>query len=122
MNEFKPPIPILRSFNEQATKAFYLDFLGFEIVFEHRLEPETPLYFGIKRDNCHIHLSEHFGDAAPGATLRIQIADVHEYSRILNAKNYKHAQPGVQNQTWGEAEMAISDPSGNKIIFCTPTA
>jgi len=37
---FGPPTPILRSFDERRAKRFYVDFLGFEIVFEHRFEPE----------------------------------------------------------------------------------
>ncbi|MEM6706508.1 MAG: glyoxalase superfamily protein [Acidobacteriota bacterium] len=116
------PIPILRSFDEAATRAFYLDFLGFEVVFEHRFEPELPLYLSVKLGNCEIHLSEHFGDASPGAALRIEVPDVHAYSAALLAKKYRHARPGVQDQPWGWSDMAISDPNGNRLIFCTPRA
>lgn len=115
----KAPIPILRSFDEAATRAFYLNFLGFELVFEHRFEPDTPLYMGVKKGDCELHLSEHFGDASPGAALRIEVADVHAYSKELNAKKYRHARPGVQCQPWGWDDMSISDPNGNKLIFCT---
>ncbi|AXI42990.1 glyoxalase superfamily protein [Sulfitobacter sp. SK011] len=116
----KPPVPILRSFDETATRAFYLDFLGFELVFEHRFEPDTPLYMGVKKGDCALHLSEHFGDATPGTTLRIEVADVHGFAKDLNAKNYRNARPGVQRQPWGWDDMSINDPSGNKLIFCTP--
>ncbi len=39
-------IPVLRMSQEAAAKAFYVDFLGFEIEWEHRFEdsPESPLY------------------------------------------------------------------------------
>ena len=30
---FGPPTPILRSFDERRAKRFYVDFLGFEILF-----------------------------------------------------------------------------------------
>ncbi|MEM1300286.1 MAG: glyoxalase superfamily protein [Pseudomonadota bacterium] len=113
------PIPILRSFNEAATRAFYLDFLGFEVVFEHRFSPDAPLYMSVKMGACEIHLSEHFGDASPGASLRIEVPDVRAYSTALLAKKYRHAVPGVQDQPWGWADMAISDPNGNRLIFCT---
>ncbi len=121
MTKFEPPIPILRSFDEKATKDFYIDFLGFEIEFEHRLEPSTPLYFGVRKGDCVLHISEHYGDSAPGASIRITVEDVRAYCKILNDKGYMYARPGVQRQSWGEDEMPISDPSGNRIIFCTPT-
>jgi len=117
---FQPPIPILRSFDETATREFYIGFLGFDVAFEHRFEPELPLYLGVRRGNCVIHLSEHFGDASPGSALRIEVPDVNAYCRSLNEKRYKHARPGVQRQPWGYDDMSISDPSGNKLIFCTP--
>lgn len=117
-----PAVPIFRSFNERATKDFYIGFLGFEIVFEHRFEPDTPLYMGVKLGDCELHLSEHFGDSAPGGSVRIEVDDVHDYCRRLNEKQYRHARPGVQEQPWGSNDMTISDPNGNKLIFFTDVA
>ena len=39
-------IPVLRMSEEAAAKAFYVNFLGFEIEWEHRFEdsPESLLY------------------------------------------------------------------------------
>lgn len=121
MPQFDPPIPILRSFDEAQARAFYLDFLGFEVVFEHRFEPDAPLYMGVRLGSCALHLSEHFGDASPGAALRIGVDDVHAYCAALNAKGYRNARPGVQRQPWGMDDMTIADPFGNKLIFCTDT-
>lgn len=50
------PIPILRSFDEVKTKEFYIGFLGFEMVFEHRHDPSSPLYMGVIRDDCTLHI------------------------------------------------------------------
>jgi uncharacterized glyoxalase superfamily protein PhnB len=121
MKDFRAPIPILRSFDEAAARAFYLDFLGFEVYFEHRFEPGLPLYMGVHRDRCFLHLSEHHGDASPGSALRIECEDVRAYCKALNEKRYKNARPGVQRQPWGYDDMSIDDPSGNRLIFCTPT-
>ena len=115
----KAPVPILRSFDEAQTRAFYIDFLGFEITFEHRFEADTPLYLGVRRGACELHLSEHFGDASPGTSLRIEVADVHGFAAELNGKAYRFARPGVQSQSWGWDDMSISDPNGNRLIFCT---
>ncbi len=119
MNDFHASVPILRSYNEDAARAFYIDFLAFEVTFEHRFEPDTPLYFGIRKRAWELHVSEHHGDATPGSTVRIDVSDVHAYCAELNAKSYKNARPGVQHQTWGYDDMSISDPAGNKLIFGT---
>ncbi len=36
--------PILRLFDEAATREFYADFLGFQIDWEHRFGDDLPLY------------------------------------------------------------------------------
>ncbi|MEM7299626.1 MAG: glyoxalase superfamily protein [Pseudomonadota bacterium] len=114
-----PPIPILRSFDETKAREFYLDFLGFDLVFEHRFDPNAPLYMGVQLGGCHLHISEHFDDACPGAAVRIEVDDVRAFCRELNAKKYKNARPEVMKQSWGFYDMAIDDPAGNRIIFCT---
>ncbi len=120
MLEFQPGIPILRSFDEVATREFYVDFLGFVVEFEHRFEPDTPLYMGVNLGKCHIHLSEHYGDATPGSAVRIDVNDVNAYCAMLNQKKFKYARPQVQKQSWGYDDMSITDPSGNKLVFGTP--
>ncbi len=118
MARFSPATPILRSFDEAKTKEFYLDFLGFALVFEHRFEPGTPLYMGVRRDQCHLHISEHFGDSSPGIAVRIEIDDVAAFAEDLRAKNYGHARPGdPQLMPWGSREITIPDPSGNRLTF-----
>ena len=117
---FCPPIPILRSFDEAKAREFYVEFLGFDVTFEHRFEPGTPLYMELRLGDCILHLSEHFGDASPGVSLRIEMEDVRGFAFALNAKRYRHARPAVQRQPWGYDDMSISDPFGNRLIFCTP--
>ncbi len=120
VSKFYPPIPILRSFDEAKAREFYVDFLGFTVTFEHRPEPDLPLYLGLEMGDCMLHLSEHHNDASPGAALRIEMTDVRGYAFALNAKRYKHARPGVERQVWGYDDMVIRDPFGNRLVFCSP--
>ena len=62
---------ILRIFDEAKAKDFYLGFLGFGLDWEHRFEPDMPLYAQISLGECVIHLSEHHGDASPGSAVRV---------------------------------------------------
>jgi catechol 2,3-dioxygenase-like lactoylglutathione lyase family enzyme len=114
------PTPILRSFDETRARAFYIDFLGFELVFEHRFEPGLPLYMGLRKGDCVIHLSEHYGDATPGAAIRIPVDDVSAYMAELRAKAFGNARPGKPERTpWGTLEIGISDPASNRLTFFT---
>lgn len=121
MSTLGAPIAILRSFDEARAKAFYVDFLGFELVFEHRFEPGLPLYMGLRKDGCQLHVSEHYGDATPGSAVRIPVDDVAAYLAAL-PKDYGNARPGAPTETpWGTREITITDPSGNRLTFFTET-
>jgi catechol 2,3-dioxygenase-like lactoylglutathione lyase family enzyme len=113
-----PVIPVLRIFDEQKAREFYIDFLGFKLGFEHRYEPGFPLYMGVSHGDCALHLSEHFGDGSPGVQVRISADDVDAYSAELLAKQYKHAKPGkAEVMPWGKKELTIADPFGNRLTF-----
>jgi hypothetical protein len=46
---FLQTIPILRIFDEAKAREFYIEFLGFHVDWEHRFEPDMPLYMQISR-------------------------------------------------------------------------
>ena len=114
---FKAPIPIHRIFDEAKAREFYVDYIGFTIDWEHRFEPDTPLYMQVSLGDCVLHLSEHSGDATPGSTCRIEVTDLKAFHKQLRAKTYKYARPGIQRMPWGLDEMTIGDNFGNKLIF-----
>lgn len=109
--------PILRIFDEAKAREFYLGWLGFEVVFEHRFEPGMPLYMGVGRDGCMLHLSEHHGDASPGAAMRIEVDDVDALQRELATRPYRHARPTAETMPWGTRDMSVTDPFGNRLTF-----
>ncbi len=98
-------------------RVFYLDFLELAVDWEHRFEPDLPLYMQVSRQDCAPHLSEHFGDGSPGACSFLPMQGVREYQALLTAKSYKHARPGIYGQPWGWIEMHLADPFGNKLRF-----
>lgn len=112
-----PGIPIIRIFDLAKAKEFYLDFLGFSVEWEHRFEPGMPLYAQISRSGLILHLSEHHGDASPGATIFIEMKGVEALHRELLGKRYGYAWPGVEQVPWGR-ELQVADPFGNRLRFC----
>ncbi|MEO1250443.1 MAG: glyoxalase superfamily protein, partial [Pseudomonadota bacterium] len=104
-----PATPILRIFDEAKAREFYLDFLGFSVSFEHRFGEDFPLYMGVRQSGCELHLSEHHGDASPGAHVRIGIDNVNGFCRSLADKQYKFAKPGEGSKTpWGTVEATLT--------------
>lgn len=114
---FKSVTPILRMFDVQMAKQFYLEFLEFTLDWEHRFEDGLPLYMQISSGDCRIHLSEHHGDCSPGAAIRIEVSGIEELHSKLLSKKYKYARPGLETTPWNTKEMQITDPFGNKLIF-----
>lgn len=110
-------VPILRSFDEAKAKAFYLDFLGFALDFEHRFGDDYPLYMQVSKDDCVLHISEHHGDCCPGAALRIETSGLDDYQQALLAKAYANARPSIETTPWGSRDMTVRDPFGNRLVF-----
>ena len=104
-----PAIPIIRIFSEDKAREFYFDFLGFTLQWEHRFEPGFPLYAQIRRSDLTLHLSEHHGDATPGATIFVPVEDIDALQRDLAARHYKYARPGIEELPWGR-QIKLADP------------
>lgn len=90
--------PILRIFDVELAQSFYLEFLGFQLDWQHQFEDNFPLYLQISKDDCVIHLSEHFGDASPHSAIRIYWEHIYELHSELSQKNYKFSKPQVEKQ------------------------
>lgn len=115
--KFSQLTPILRIFDEAKAKEFYVDYMGFQIDWEHRFEENMPLYMQVSRAGCILHLSEHHGDGTPGTRIRIECDDVAAFHQELTSKDYKYLCPGVEEQPWANKEMSLADPFGNVLIF-----
>ena len=116
---FTKIIPILRILDETKAKEFYVDFLGFKIDWGNRAT--GALFMQVSLDECVLHLSEHSGDACPGAAVKLHTDKIEEYVEQLVAKEYPpgvaEQDPGVAEQPWGSLDMVLVDPFGNRLIF-----
>lgn len=112
--------PILRIFDERKALEFYCDFLGFEVIFEHRHEKNLPLYMGIQRAGAQLHLTEHHGDATPGSNVFVPTINIRKFHRELIKKQYSFARPNLEELPWG-MQIQVHDPFGNRIRFCERT-
>jgi hypothetical protein len=118
--EFRRVVPTFRIFSLEKAREFYLDFLGCKVDWEHRFEPDAPVYMQVSRAGLVLHLSEHHGDGTPGSVAYVYSAGVEALHRELNDKKYRHNRPGLQRQDWGMMEMTVVDPFNNRITFGEP--
>lgn len=119
--QFEQICPIFRIFDIDKAKEFYLDYLGFQKDWEHQFDENMPLYMQVSRGNLILHLSEHHGDASPGANLFVRLQGVDALHQEITAPKhgveYRFLRPSIVTQPWGRI-LAVTDPFGNRIQFC----
>lgn len=117
MNLLQAAIPLFRIFDYELATAFYVDWLGFRIDWEHRFSSTAPRYLQISRDATVLHLTEHYGDCSPGAKVLIHIDDVEDLHRELSTRPNANMNPSVEDAPWQARILQVTDPFGNRICF-----
>ncbi|WP_018627983.1 glyoxalase superfamily protein [Niabella aurantiaca] len=110
-------IPVLRIFDYYKAIEFYVNWLGFAIVWEHRFEENTPVYMEIEKEGITLHLSEHHGDGTPGTHVFIWCKGLKAYHGVLTGKQYKYNRPGLEKTFYGAWSVTVNDPFNNRISF-----
>ncbi|MFD0985530.1 glyoxalase superfamily protein [Methyloligella solikamskensis] len=118
---FTETCPVLRIFDEDKAKEFYVEFLGFTLDWEHRFGDDFPLYAQVSRAGLTLHLSGHHGDGTPGSGVFVRMQGVRDFQAELIAKNYRHMKPGLEEAPWGLV-TSVTDPFNNRIHFCESEA
>jgi catechol 2,3-dioxygenase-like lactoylglutathione lyase family enzyme len=118
---FNRVIPILRIFDIDKARQFYVDYLGFRVDWEHRVRDDAPLYMQVSRGGMVLHLSEHHGDGTPGTAVYVETSAVRAYHAELQEKGYRYLNPGVGVDEIGTC-MTLLDPFGNTLRFNEPPA
>lgn len=113
-----PAIPVLRILDEAPARAFYLDYLGFAVEWEHRFEPALPLYLRIRRDRTLLDLSEHHGDGTFGSVVWVPVADVTALHADISSRPHPRLRPGIEHDAPGGPTLTVTDPFGNALRFC----
>lgn len=110
-------IPVFRIFDYNKAIEFYVNWLGFTVVWEHHFEENTPVYIEVEKDGITLHLSEHHGDGTPGTHVFVWCKGVEEYHKELIDKKYKYNRPGLEKTFYSSLEFTVNDPFNNHISF-----
>lgn len=116
---FTRVVPILRIFDLDKARQYYVDYLGFTVDWEHRSSESAPLYLQVSRGLLVLHLSEHHGDGTPGSAVYVETRDVRAFHAELRSKAYPYLNPGIEVDEIGTC-MILLDPFGNTLRFNEP--
>jgi catechol 2,3-dioxygenase-like lactoylglutathione lyase family enzyme len=113
----KSAIPVLLVTDPQRSLGFYTQALGFEADWSWQ-EPDGMAFHQISQGRVRVYLRQVDSVASPGC-LYLYVDDVDKWHqqllrRSLPVDTLPSAKP------WGNREMCLSDPDGNKIHICTP--
>jgi catechol 2,3-dioxygenase-like lactoylglutathione lyase family enzyme len=111
----KPAIPILRMFDVESTKRFYVDYLGWTVDWQDG-EGDRPIYMQVSSGETVLHLSSHHGDGTPGSAVMLETSELAALHADLQAKGYPYLNPGLEPHPAG-AEMTLLDPASNVLRF-----
>lgn len=115
--KLEAPIPVFRIFDVSLAKAFYCDWLGFTVDWDHQFGPNMPHYLQVSRGLMVLHLSEHYGDCTPGSRIFVKIDDVRAFQAALRTRPNPNMNPGIEEAPWKALVMEVIDPFGNRISF-----
>lgn len=113
--ELPPGVPILRIFDVDRAREFYVDWLAFDVEWEHRFVDDAPLYMQVSRGGLRLHLSEHRGDGTPGSVVYVTARGVEEFHAEISAKPYPFLSPGLDEGPAGGTCLSLLDPFGNTL-------
>lgn len=110
-------VPIFRIFDYKKAIEFYVDWLGFKIDWEHRFDDNPPISMQVSRDGIILHLSEHYGDCAPGSKAYTTVDDVTKLYKEICSRPYQYNRPGIEQAVWEAPCFEVIDPFSNKLMI-----
>lgn len=119
--QFVQTCPIMRIFDVAKAKDFYVDYLGFNVDFEHRFAPKMPLYMSVSRAGLTLHLSEHHGDGTPGHVVYVRMKNMRAFHKELQSRRGHYQNPGIDEDAPGGPRLKVLDPFGSTLLFAEQT-
>ena len=115
MSSLGPVVPILRMFDDAATRRFYVDWLGCTLDWADG-EEGGPQYWQVSRSGLVLHLSSHHDDGTPGSAVLIETPRLDQLHAELGERDYAFLNPGIEPHPAGR-EMTLIDPASNRLRF-----
>ncbi len=113
LTEINPKLPMR---NKAATKDFYVNKLGFQILGDNDFDG----YLMVQKDKIQIHFFE-FKELDPQENygqVYIRTNDIDNlYQTLVDNKISIHPNGNLEIKPWGQKEFALLDPDNNLLTF-----
>jgi hypothetical protein len=88
------------------------------VAVDHRFGPDLPLCPGLDREGAALPLSEHHGEITPGTRVRIAATGIRDFHEESGARADAGMRPRPPHwQEWGERDLTLIAPFGNRLTF-----
>jgi uncharacterized glyoxalase superfamily protein PhnB len=111
-------IPILPMDDPDSTRRFYVDGLGFHVVFEVPYANGKGVIMGVERGGLRIHLDSPMPGHGRNACVYLDVADADKLYEEWKGKVEIRKPPATQS--WGVRTFDVTDPSGNTLFVVGP--
>jgi catechol 2,3-dioxygenase-like lactoylglutathione lyase family enzyme len=111
-------IPMLPAEDLATAKTFYVDGLGFHVIFEVSEDGHSGL-LGIARGGIEITLDSPMSGHGRNACVTLKVDNADDYYREWNSKVETLRAP--KDEDWGARTFDLLDPSGNTIFVMAPS-
>lgn len=113
-------IPILPMDDPQVAKRFYVESLGFRLLFEvsYPHDPAGGTIIGLERGNARLHLDAPMSGHGRDACVYLEVKDADALYQEWKSKVEIRTPP--QNQAWGARTFDVIDPFSNTLFVVGP--
>ncbi len=108
-------VPTFRITDYKKAIEFYVEFLGFNIDWEHKFGDTEPIYMQISKNGLILHLSEN-KRFKTGVIIFIETKGIDLFHKSLLDTNKKLI-PDIAITNWNTKQLEIEDPFGNLLRF-----
>ena len=109
---FQSVVPILYAADVKRSIAYYME----QLAFDEKWEWDEPVSFGGVSKDCVRLFFCLKNQGSPGTWVAINVENVDEYYKIIQAKGAKIISP-PEDKEWFMREMLVEDPDGHIIRF-----
>ena len=109
-------VPVLRMYDVEATKRFYVDYLGCTLDWQEG-EGDRPVYLQVSLGGLELHLSSHHDDGTPGTAVLVAVRNLDAIHAALHKRGYPFLNPGIEDGPGRGRTMTLIDPASNRLRF-----
>ena len=112
---FRKTQPIIGTRDINRAIEFYVQRLGFQLVFQD--DTDTPNYAGFRRDEVELHMQFQYDHEMSTIRLRFLVEDPDALFTEYQQRGVERSPSGIRDTPWATREFALYDMDRNSLTF-----